>query len=186
MPHTVLYVPVRALEPYIRWRHEEEGPEWLSPDPGHTHAHVTLLGPFAPESELTAELDAGLGDLFAAVPAFDFVLEDVRVFPSGLVYLHPEPAEVFAELTAALAERYPAYPPYAGEFAPVPHLSLCALGPGRDVPLVQDELVHLLPVRARAEQVHLVRYEPHGTRVVRTYPLGTGVAISGEARQPTS
>lgn len=174
MHHTVLFVPVPALETYVRWRHEEEGPEWLSPDPGHTHAHVTLLGPFVPEPDLTAELDADLADLFAAEPAFDFVLEDLRVFPSGLVYLHPEPAEGFAELTAALAARYPAHPPYAGDVAPVPHLSLCALGPDRDLPLVRDELGHLLPARARADRVHLVRYEPHGTRVLRTYPLGTG------------
>ena len=185
MPHTVLYVPVPALEPYIRWRHEEEGPEWLSPDPGHTHAHVTLLGPFAPESDLTAGLDADLAGLFAAVPAFGFVLEEVRVFPSGLVHLHPEPAAGFADLTAALTARYPAYPPYAGEFAPVPHLSLCALGPGRDLALVHDELRHLLPVRALAHEVHLVSYEPHGTRVLRTYPLGARPGLSG-ARQPTS
>ncbi len=58
----------------------------------------------------------------------------------------------------------------------MPHLSLCALGPGRDVPRVQDELAPLLPVRARAEQVHLVRYEAHGTRVLRTYPLGAAAA----------
>ena len=185
MPHTVLYVPVPGLEPYIRWRHEEEGPEWLSPDPGHIHAHVTLLGPFAPQADLTPELDADLAALFAAAPAFDFVLEEIRVFPSGLVHLHPEPAWGFAELTAALTARYPAYPPYAGEFAPVPHLSLCALGPGRDVELVHDELRHLLPVRARAQHVHLVRYEPHGTRVLRTYPLGTGPVLS-EARASTS
>lgn len=185
MPHTVLYVPVPALEPYIRWRHEEEGPEWLSPDPGHTHAHVTLLGPFAPEAELTVELDAGLGAFFAAVPAFGFFLEDIRVFPTGLVYLHPEPAEGFAELTDALAARYPAYPPYAGEFPPVPHLSLCALGPERDLELVRGELGDLLPVKARAEEVRLVRYEAHRTTTIRAYPLGDGSVFSGPAaREP--
>jgi 2'-5' RNA ligase superfamily protein len=172
VPHTVLYVPVPGLEPYIRWRHEEEGPEWLSPDPGHIHAHVTLLGPFAPQSDLTPELDADLAALFAAAPAFDFVLEEIRVFPSGLVHLHPEPAWGFAELTAALTARYPAYPPYAGEFAPVPHLSLCALGPDRDLGRVGQELGGMLPVRAMAREVRLVVYAEAATRTLRTFPLG--------------
>lgn len=172
MAHTVLYVPVPALEPYIRWRHEVEGPEWLSPDADHVHAHITLLGPFVPEEDLTTEVHEELAALFAATEPFAFTLEDVRVFPSGLVHLHPEPAEPFAGLTAALVERFPAHPPYAGQFAPVPHLSLCALGPGRDLPLVRAELAGSLPVRARAEEVWLVRYEEHGTAVVRRYPLG--------------
>ena len=60
MAHTVLYVPVPGLEPYIRRRHEGEGPEWLSPDHDHTHAHVTVLGPFVPERELTAQVHADL------------------------------------------------------------------------------------------------------------------------------
>lgn len=38
--HTVLYVPVPGLEDYIRWRHEVEGPQWLSPDAHHLHAHI--------------------------------------------------------------------------------------------------------------------------------------------------
>ncbi len=174
MAHTVLYVPVPGLEPYIRWRHEVEGPEWLSPDDDHIHAHITLLGPFVPEDELTPQVDADLAALFAATEAFAFTLAQVRVFPSGLVHLHPEPAEPFEELTDALTARYPAHPPYAGEFAPVPHLSLCALGPGRDVPLVRQELADVLPVRTMAEEVRLVRYEEHGTRTLRTYPLGCG------------
>lgn len=172
MAHTVLFVPVPGLEPYVRRRHAQEGPEWLSPDPGHTHAHITVLGPFVPEGELTAEIDVDLAGLFAAAPAFDFVLEQIRVFPSGLVYLHPEPAEGFVQLTAALAARFPAYPPYAGDFAPVPHLSLCALAPGRDLEVVRDELASLLPVEARADEVRLVRYAEDDTGTLRTYRLG--------------
>jgi hypothetical protein len=170
--HTVLYVPVPQLEPYIRWRHQHEGPEWLSPEGDHVHAHVTVLGPFVPEADLTPVHDADLTALIGGVAAFDFTLREIRVFPSGLVHLRPEPAEPFTRLTAAVAGRYPQHPPYAGEFDPVPHLSLCALGPGRDVPLVQEELSDVLPVRASAEEVRLVRYAEHGTRTLRSYRLG--------------
>jgi hypothetical protein len=170
--HTVLFVPVPELEPYIRWRHQVEGPEWLSPDGDHTHAHITVLGPFVPEREVTAEVDAELTRLFAAADPFAFTLADVRVFPSGLVHLHPDPAEPFLRLTEAVTARWPAHQPYAGAFDPVPHLSLCALGPGRGVPLVRQELADLLPVRTKAEEVRLVRYAEHGTRTLRTYRLG--------------
>ena len=172
MAHTVLYVPVPALEPYIRWRHEVEGPEWLSPEPDHTHAHLTVLGPFVPEEALTPQVHADLAELFAGTAPFTFTLEEVRVFPSGLVHLHPEPAEPFTRLTEAVTGRFPEHPPYAGEFAPVPHLSLCALEPGRDLDVVRAELAAVLPVRAVAEEVWLVRYEEHGTRQLRRYPLG--------------
>lgn len=172
MAHTVLYVPVPALEPYIRGRHEVEGPEWLSPDDDHTHAHVTVLGPFVPEEALTPRVHADLTELFAATAPFTFMLEEVRVFPSGLVHLHPEPAEPFTRLTEAVTTRFPEHPPYAGEFPPVPHLSLCALEPGRDLDVVRAELEAVLPVRVVAEEVWLVRYEERGTRRIRRYPLG--------------
>lgn len=172
VPHTVLYVPVPELEPYIRGRHEVEGPEWLSPDPGHLHAHVTLLGPFVPPESLTVDLEAELLELFASVEPFAITLAEIRVFPSGLVYLHPEPAAEFAALTSALVARYPAYPPYAGEFAPVPHLSLCALGPDRDLGRVGRELGAMLPVRAVAREVRLVVYAERATRTLGAYPLG--------------
>ena len=178
MAHTVLYVPVPGLEPYIRRRHEVEGPEWLSPDHDHTHAHVTVLGPFLPEPELTAQVHADLAAVFSGAEPFPFTLEEVRVFPSGLAYLHPEPAEPFARLTEAVTGCFPDHLPYAGEFAPVPHLSLCALAPGRDLALVREELSALLPVRAVAEEVWLVRYEEHGTRRLRRYQLGRRPGMS--------
>jgi 2'-5' RNA ligase len=171
--HTVLYVPVPELEGYIRWRHEVEGPEWLSPDAGHVHAHITLLGPFLPPRLVTDRVDAQLADLFGAVAPFEVTLAQVRVFPTGLVHLHPEPAGELARLTAALEARFPAYPPYAGEFAPVPHLSLCALGPGRDLATVRAELRGVLPVRTTVREVWLVAYAPHRTRVLRSYRLAS-------------
>lgn len=172
VPHTVLYVPVPELEDYIRRRHEVEGPEWLSPEPDHLHAHITVLGPFVPVEAVTAGLDAELTALFASVEPFAFTLREIRVFPSGLVYLHPEPVAGFAALTAALVARYPAYPPYAGQFDPVPHLSLCAVGSDRDVGLVERELAGLLPARAMAQEVRLVAYAEQATRTLRSYPFG--------------
>jgi 2'-5' RNA ligase len=170
--HTVLLVPVPALEPWVRSRHLLEGPEWLSPDPGHVHAHVTVLGPFLAEPEIGDDVHATLAEVAAATEPFGFALEEVRTFPSGLIHLHPDPPEPFAALTNALVERFPDHPPYAGEYPAVPHLSLAAHGPGRDAAVVARELSGVLPVRAWADEVALVRYAEHDTRTLCTYPLG--------------
>jgi len=60
--------------------------------------------------------------------AFTFRLFKVGVFP-GALYLAPTPAEPFVALTAALARRFPEYPPYGGQFRNiVPHLTVAQAG----------------------------------------------------------
>ena len=89
------------------------------------HPHITLLAPFRPRRLLDAKLQHELAALFAPVAAFDFRLVDIRVFPDGHVYLAPEPAEPFRELTNVLAVRYPDTPPYEGLFDDViPHCTI--------------------------------------------------------------
>lgn len=87
-------------------------------------AHVTLLFPFVPVAGLRPEVRRDLAEVAAGFEPFDVRFERVGRFP-GIVYLAPEPAAPFAALTAAIAERFPAYPPYGGVFAEViPHLTL--------------------------------------------------------------
>ena len=41
------------------------------------------------------------------------------------MWLHPDPSAPFADLTAAVAQRWPDYPPYEGAFdEPIPHLTV--------------------------------------------------------------
>jgi hypothetical protein len=69
-------------------------------------AHVTLLYPFG-------DRDDGLAELFGTFGPFEFTLTEVCRWPDVL-WLAPEPAERFAELTRALVKRYPEHPPYEG------------------------------------------------------------------------
>lgn len=170
MAHTVLVIPVPALEGYIRGRWEHYDPAWVSRDPDFTHAHITALAPFLP-----APTDADLAQVAAiarTTPVFDFVLDEVTAFPDGIVHAVPTPAAPFSVLTARLWEAFPDCPPYAGEFADVvPHLTLDRLGPAVSIASVATDLAGLLPVQARADRLELHRYAERECRVLASWPL---------------
>lgn len=87
-------------------------------------AHVTILYPFKPPAEIGDQDLTHLAHLFGQFPAFTVALAELRRFPSVL-YLAPAPAVPFVQLIEAVIARYPAYPPYGGEFDDiVPHLTL--------------------------------------------------------------
>lgn len=178
--HTVLVVPVPALEGYIRGRWEHYDAAWVSRDPAFTHAHVTALAPFRPSP--TADDLARVAAIARTTPAFDFVLDEVRAFPDGIVHAVPSPAAPFAALTAQLWEAFPDCPPYAGEFADVvPHLTLDRLGPDVSIASVRADLAECLPVRARAQRLELHRYAERDCRVLASWSL---VAVGDPVAQP--
>jgi 2'-5' RNA ligase len=108
-------------------------------------AHITVLFPFVDGDEIDED---ALGRLFAAIPAFDFVLDRVERWDNGVVWLHPEPSQPFEDLTAAVWQRWPNHPPYEGEFELViPHLTLS------ETPI---DVEIDLPISSRAKEVALI------------------------------
>lgn len=87
-------------------------------------AHITILMPFAPPERITAQiLDKAETALRASRP-FAFTPGDVGRWP-GTTYLVPKPAAPFVQMTRALAEAFPDFPPYAGRHpGVVPHLTV--------------------------------------------------------------
>lgn len=176
--HTVLLVPVPALEPWVRERWEHYAPTWVSRDPAFTHAHVTVLAPWV--AEPSAEDLAAVAKIAATVAPFGFTLSTVEAFADGLLHLVPTPAAPFAALTAALWARFPDHPPYAGAFPdPVPHLTLDQASTSVSVASVRASLGTLLPATCRAERLELHRYDEGGCRVLASWPLG-GAAGRGD------
>jgi 2'-5' RNA ligase len=87
-------------------------------------AHITLIFPFVPASEIDADLIAEVGALIGTAMSFCFALQETARFPAVL-FLAPNPAEPFIGLTDALTERYPPYVRYGGAFgSSVPHLTV--------------------------------------------------------------
>ncbi|MCL2543388.1 MAG: 2'-5' RNA ligase family protein [Nocardioidaceae bacterium] len=170
--HTVVVVPVPGLEPFVRARWDHYDPRWVSRDPAFTHAHVTVLAPFVADPS-PADLEV-LAAIARDTPAFGFALRSVAEFPNGIIHTGPEPAAPFAELTGRVVEAYPGHPPYAGEFDPVPHLTLDHAAGPVTVDSVRAALGDLLPARCRAERLEIHRYAEGDCRVLASWPLGSG------------
>lgn len=169
--HSVLQVPVPQLEPFIRARTEHYDPAYLSADPAFTHAHVTALGPFVPA--LTDDVARRLAAIAAETPPFDFELTPhLGRFTDGTLHLLPQPDEGFRKLTARLAAEFPDFPPYAGEWDPLPHLTVDRIAADVTVASTLTLLGDLLPASCRAERLDLAWYAPHGSHVVASWPLG--------------
>ncbi|HEY2778808.1 MAG TPA: 2'-5' RNA ligase family protein [Gaiellaceae bacterium] len=161
MPRTALIVAIPEAETAVgalRLEHDWSAPLGVP-------AHVTILFPFADSADIDEQ---AIAEVVAGCPAFDFELDRVGRFDDGPVWLHPEPSEPFADLTAAVWRRFPDHPPYEGAFdVVVPHLT---------VSYAPIELDVDLPIRATARGVTLIEEAADGrwsTR--RVFPL-QGVA----------
>jgi len=177
---------VPALERFVRARTRHHDPAYLSPDPDHVHAHVTVLGPLLPGDgdRVDAETAALVAKAVAGVAPFDYRLTRIATFPDGIIHLVPEPDAGFRALTERLAAAFPRFPPYAGTFGSLaelqPHLTLDlrADGPGEVVTeastraLLDTLLDRPLPLACRAERVDLAWYEQDRCRTLASWPLG--------------
>ena len=154
-PQSALIVPVPEAEPVVgalRARHDPSAA-------GGMPAHITLLYPFMPPDAIDAATEQSLGEIAAAFPSFRFQLTRVGRFP-GVVYLDPQPGQPFIDLTQMIAARWPAHPPYGGEFDEiVPHLTVSQ---GSDAPGLGETLSEKLPIAAEAKEVQLMTQDRDG------------------------
>jgi len=139
-------------------------------------AHVTLLYPFKPPDELTAEVLATLQDLFSGQSGFTVTFQEFRVFPDVL-YLAPSPAEPFRQLTELLANRYPETPPYGGAFTEIiPHLTLAQAGAAQPLDEIAAKFREVastsLPIQAQVDMVSLLDNTSGQWRLRAQFALG--------------
>jgi 2'-5' RNA ligase len=158
LAETALVVLLPELEPLLgHWRGRLTGDGRRGMPP-----HVTLIIPFADSAEVEQRSHA-LRRVFASFSPFELALSQTARFP-GLLYLAPEPAEPFVALTEALADAFPEFPPYAGEFdAIVPHVTV-AEADDEVLATAERELAAHLPVTTRVERAWLVEDTPDGWR----------------------
>ena len=113
--HTALIIAVAPAEPVVGGLRARLDPSasWGVP------AHITVLYPFLLPDGVDERVRAVLGEVVAAVPAFDLALTRTAWFGDSVLWLAPEPAGPLRDLTAAVAARFPQAPPYGGAFADV-------------------------------------------------------------------
>jgi hypothetical protein len=141
-------------------------------------AHITLNYPFLAYDPGQAVAIDELGRLFSSYAPFRFWLAEIRRFPQVL-YLAPDPAQLFKDLIQAVAGQYPASPPYGGLFADViPHLTVADLDDAEALERINGELVTAsrdkLPIEAVAEEVWLMAKEDGRWLKRVSFPLGGG------------
>ena len=135
-------------------------------------AHVTLIYPFAPLEEVDTD---ALGALFAGADQFDYSLGAVREFDGGVVYLAPDPAAPFVELTRLLVERFPRHAPYGGQFEVdelVPHVTVVHTADADVRADAAPSVSDALPIACRADAAWLVHEDEGRWRRHAAFPLG--------------
>jgi 2'-5' RNA ligase len=140
-------------------------------------AHVTLLFPFVPATDLSTADAERAARVVGRVPAFDIAFREARTFDpaptsEGAVWLAPEPTGPFVDLTTTLAAAFPAYPPYGGlHDTVIPHLTLAEVNV--DVPTLLAAARPSLPFSRRVAEAALLVEDDEGRwRIERRLALG--------------
>jgi len=137
-------------------------------------AHITVLFPFMAADEITSDILRQAQAALNEVPSFEFSLAGVGRFPLT-AYLCPAPSEPFVALTAALTDRFPAFPPYGGAHeGVVPHLTV-AHGDHSTAAAIAVDLENRLrvmgPVHTRCDAVTLLENSSGRWREMHVFAL---------------
>jgi len=170
--HSVLQLPVPALEGWVRERTAHYDGAFVSDDPRFGHAHITVLGPFDP-APARGDLET-LAGLARATPPVRVRLERLARFPNGIIHLVPDPDDALRDLTARLVAAFPAWPPYDGEFGAdvQPHLTVDAVSDEVDLASTTALLADVVPVEVVLDRLQLAWWETDRCHVMAEWPLG--------------
>lgn len=118
---TAVIAPVPAADPLVR-KHRDSldvAACWGVP------AHVTVLYPFVEPAQVDEGLITALAAAIEPVRAFELQFARTAWFGEEVLWLDPEPAQPFRDLTTAVWRAFPHQPPYAGAHDDaVPHLTI--------------------------------------------------------------
>ena len=124
-------------------------------------AHVTLLYPFLPPSEIDANVLGRVATCVSGHRAFEVHFARAKWFGEEVLWLAPEPDLSFRRLTAALFAVFPETPPYGGSIAdPTPHLTVAYRAGVPLMQAVESLVIAALPIRAFVDSVSLMVGSP--------------------------
>jgi 2'-5' RNA ligase len=140
-------------------------------------AHVTVLFPFVPPSEVDDEVIARLAAVFAAVSPFDCIFDRCAWFGDAVLWLAPDHDQEFRHLTQQVVERFPGYSPYGGMHDDVvPHLTVgeSRRGTDDDLKAAQSDISGKLPISAHIDHALLMAGTDRqdSWRIMARLPLG--------------
>ncbi len=123
-------------------------------------AHITINYPFRIDPLNKSRQIDSLRELFSRFAPFQISLNKICRFPN-VIYLAPEPSQLFIALSDAVVERFPGSPPYEGKFDQVvPHLTVAHVeDPGVLVKVLEEFSIASkgkLPIRTEVREVLLM------------------------------
>lgn len=137
-------------------------------------AHVTVLFPFMPAEEIDDEVMLRLAGLFRTVPSFEHAFVRTAWFGDDVLWLASDADAIFGSLTNLVADAFPDYPPYEGQFDDVvPHLTIADHG-RMDAMRAADRAVQPhLPIRTVTRAVTPLVEQPSGRwETAESFALG--------------
>ena len=152
---TAVIVPVPAADPLVdrHRRHLDAAASWGVP------AHVSVLYPFVEPADVDDRVIATLAAAVVSVAAFDCCFERTRWFGRDVLWLDPEPAGWFHDLTTTVWGAFPDHAPYAGAHDDViPHLTIAErrLGDLAALQAAEQSVRAGLPLSTRIDRVLLI------------------------------
>ncbi len=170
--HSVLQLPVPALEEWVRARTAHYDTGFVSADPRFGHAHVTALGPFDPEPSPAAQRT--IAEIAATTEVVRARLERLAQFPNGIIHLVPDPADALRDLTRRLSTAFPGHPPYGGQFGDdvQPHLTVDAASDTVTLASTAELLRDVVPADVVLDRLQLAWWESGRCHVMGEWALG--------------
>ncbi len=171
---TALIVPVPEAEPVVSSHRQrlDAAASWGVP------AHVTVLYPFVqPALAADPAVITAIASAVRTVEAFDCTFGRIAWFDEDVLWLAPDPAQPFRDLTRAVHRAFPDHPPYGGAHdGSMPHLTVAErrLGGLPALEQAEQQVTPHLPVRARIDRVLLIAgtQAPMSWRLLHELPLG--------------
>ena len=151
----------RALDPSAKWG---------------VPAHVTLLYPFLPPSEIDANVLRRIATCVSGHRAFEVQFARTKWFGEEVLWLAPEPDLTFKRLTATLFASFPQTPPYGNAFAEhTPHLTVADGIKVDQMREVESLVTAQLPIHASFSSVSVMigSAEPASWITIAEIPLRT-------------
>ncbi len=123
--------------------------------------HITVLHPF--RSPVDAETIDQIGLLCAEFPRFHASFQHLGRFPGQVLFLKPEPEELFRALTKRFVFAFPDCLPYKGTFSePRPHVTV---GQGLATTVataLEERLLLVMPCQAAVRRLTLMIEDDRG------------------------
>lgn len=142
-------------------------------------AHVTVLYPFMEPAALSADIVDQLRAAIGRTSTFRCAFGRTNWYDRDVLWLEPDPSEVFRSLTAAVVNAFPDYQPYGGAFGSdtTPHLTVAEARLAEtpeDLVEAERQVLPLLPVEAEVAEALLIAgtTAPKSWGLVARLPLG--------------